>query len=202
LGHSAFRLRGKEVTIVTDPYPPTLGPSMGKVSADIVTVSHASPNHSFVSGVGGDPRVVEGPGEYEIADVLIAGVATALEPGNGPSNTAVCHLGDLRKRLTDQQVEEIGSIDVLLVPVGGSGALGPTEAAEVVSQLDPSVVIPMHFRLEQAPGGAGTRPDLLPVEHFCREMGSKDVTPETKLTLTKSTLPSEIRLVVLENRRA
>lgn len=178
---------------------------MGKVSADIVTVSHASPNHSFVAGVAGEPRVVEGPGEYEVADVLIAGVATSLEPGNGPSNTAyvfrfdelaVCHLGDVRKPLTDQQIEDIGSIDVLLLPVGGGGALNPSEAAEVVTQLEPAIVIPMHYRLD----GAAVE-GLLPLDNFCREMGSKDLTPEPKLSVTRSSLPSEVRIVVLENRR-
>jgi L-ascorbate metabolism protein UlaG (beta-lactamase superfamily) len=126
LGHSAFRLRGKDVTIVTDPHPPDLGSSMGKVSAQIVTISHDHPHHAYAEGVAGEPRIVDGPGEYEIADVLIAGVATSSEPNRGPLNTAyvfrfdelaVCHLGNLRSKLTDEQVEEIGSINVLLVPV-------------------------------------------------------------------------------------
>lgn len=210
LGHSAFRLRGKEVTIVTDPFPPGLGLCMGKISGDIVTVSHPSPHHCFISGVSGGPRVVDGPGEYEISDVLIAGVATS-RAGVGTdgkmANTAyvlrfddlvVCHLGDLRQPLTDQQVEEVGSIDVLLVPVGGGGALSPSEAAQVVSQLEPSIVIPMHFQMN----GAGAQPTtMVPVDHFCREMGRKDLAPEQKLSVSKSSLPSEVQLVVLENRR-
>jgi L-ascorbate metabolism protein UlaG (beta-lactamase superfamily) len=205
LGHSAFRLRGKEVTVVTDPYPPTRTLAMGRVSADIVTVSHGSPNHSFVEGVSGVPRVVDGPGEYEVADVLIAGVATASRPGQGPENTAyvlrfddlaVCHLGDVNNRLTNQQIEELGSIDVLLVPVGGGNALGASAAAEVVTQLDPALVVPMHYRLD-----GGTVEGLDPVDYFCREMGLKEVVPEAKLTVTRSSLPSELRVVVLENKR-
>jgi L-ascorbate metabolism protein UlaG (beta-lactamase superfamily) len=205
LGHSAFRLRGKEVTIVTDPFPPSPGFSMGKPSADIVTISHKSPHHSFREGVGNSPHFVDGPGEYEVSDVLIAGVATTTEPGRGAINTAyvmrfddlaVCHLGDVTDKLSDNQVEEIGSIDVLLIPAGGGKALGPTDAAEVVSQLDPSVVIPMHYRLN---GGAVV--GLEPVDLFCREMGLKEFTAEPKLTLTKSSLSQEIRVVVLEQRR-
>jgi L-ascorbate metabolism protein UlaG (beta-lactamase superfamily) len=204
LGHSAFRLRGKDVTVVTDPFSDKLGFSMGKVTADIVTVSHQSPNHSFIEGVGGDPRVVEGPGEYEVADMLIAGVATATEPGKGPVNTAyvlrfedltVCHLGDLNNQLTDKQVEELGSIDVLLIPVGGAKTIGPAEASQLVARLDPSLVIPMHYRLR-----GSTVADLAPIEHFCREMGSKDIVPEPKLTVTKGALAGETRLVVLEAR--
>ena len=205
LGHSAFRLRGKDVTIVTDPYPPGIGFTMGRVTADIVTVSHKSPNHAYIAGVGGNPRVVDGPGEYEVADVLIAGVATAEQATTGASNTAyvlrfddvaICHLGDLRGKLTDKQVEELGSIDLLCIPVGGGGPLGPAQAAEVVTQLEPSIVIPMHYRLNGG-GVAG----LEKVDLFVREMGSKEFVAEPKLSITKSSLPTEVRVVVLENRR-
>jgi L-ascorbate metabolism protein UlaG (beta-lactamase superfamily) len=205
LGHAAFRLRGKDVTIVTDPYPPTASLAMGKPAANLVTVSHPSPNHSYVAGVGNEPHVINGPGDYEVSDVLVAGVATAMQPGTGTVNTAyvlrfddlvVCHLGDVRTKLTDKQVEELGSIDVLLVPVGGGGALGPGEAAAVVAQLDPSVVVPMHYQLDGSPVAG-----LEPVDAFCREMGSKEWTPEPKLSVTRSSLPPDVRVVVLENRR-
>jgi L-ascorbate metabolism protein UlaG (beta-lactamase superfamily) len=205
MGHSAFRLRGKDVTIVTDPFPPALGLNMGRVSADIVTVSHPSPNHSYTQGVGSHPHIVDGPGEYEVSDVLIAGVATDSTPGHGAANTvyvlrfddlAVCHLGDLREKLSDGQVEEIGSIDVLLLPAGGGGALGATEAAAVVHQLEPTLVIPMHYKIS----GAKVQ-GLESVDLFCREMGSKDYVAEPKVSVTKSSLPNEVRVTVLENRR-
>lgn len=205
LGHSAFRVRGKDVTIVTDPHPPTPFPSMGKPAADIVTISHKNPNHDYAGGVAGNPRLVTGPGEYEVADVLIAGVATAMQPHHGPLNTAyvfrlddltICHLGDIRTKLTDKQVEDIGNINVLLVPVGGGGALGPAEAAEVIAQLDPAIVVPMHYRLD----GAAVE-GLEPVDLFCREIGLKEYVPESKLTIAKGSLPTEVRVVVLESRR-
>jgi L-ascorbate metabolism protein UlaG (beta-lactamase superfamily) len=205
LGHSAFRLRGKDVTIVTDPHPPELGAPMGKPSAHVVTISHKSPNHSYSQGVAGNPRIVSGPGEYELADTLIAGVATSMEPRVGPTNTAyvfrvedmnICHLGDLRDKLTDKQIEEIGSIDVLLVPVGGGSAIGPAKAATVITQLEPSVVVPMHYRVD------GVQADSLePVDLFCREVGLKDYVPEPKLSVTKGSLTNEVRIVVLENKR-
>lgn len=205
LGHSAFRLRGKDVTIVTDPFPPEIGFTMGKPSADIVTVSHDSANHAFVSGVLGTPRLVMGPGEYEVADVLIGGVATDERPIEGAVNTAyvlrfddvaVCHLGDIAKKLTDSQVEALGHVDALLVPVGGGGALGPSQAAEVVAQIEPAIVIPMHYRIDGAQAGGLGLVDL-----FVREMGAKEFVPEPKLTVTKSSLPADIRMIVLENRK-
>jgi L-ascorbate metabolism protein UlaG (beta-lactamase superfamily) len=204
LGHSAFRLRGKEVTILTDPFSPDLGFSMGTIAADIVTVSHASPNHSFVDGVAGNYRVVRGPGEYEIAEVLIAGVPTDVAPGTGIRNTAyvmrvddvtVCHLGDLADKLTDEQLEQIGDVGVLLIPVGGGTALGPTAAAEVVAQLEPSLVIPMHFSNTEATG-LGT------VDYFLREMGRKEWAPEPKVTVSRGSLGSEMKIVVLDRKSA
>lgn len=198
-------MRGRDVTIVTDPHPPELGTSMGKPSAQIVTISHHSPHHDFVQGVAGDPRVVDGPGEYEVADVLIAGVATGAKPGSGATNTAyvfrldemsVCHLGDLQDKLTDQQIEEIGSIDVLMIPVGGGNALGAAQAAAVMAQLDPSVVVPMHYRTD---GGSVDKLETLDL--FCREVGLKEYVPEAKLSIAKGSLSGEVRIVVLENRR-
>ncbi|GAC1404037.1 MAG: MBL fold metallo-hydrolase [Chloroflexota bacterium] len=205
LGHSAFRLRGKEVAIVTDPFPPDIGISMGNVSADIVTVSHPSPNHSFAQGVTGGPRLVNGPGEYEVAEVLIAGVATVMQPGKGPENTAfvfrfedlaICHLGDIYGKLTDKQLEEIGSVDVLMIPTGGGRVLDPTIASLVVAQVEPSLVIPMHYRLPDV-----SVDGLEPVEVFCREMGTKEFVPEQKLTVTRSSMGQETRVAVLEPRQ-
>ncbi len=178
---------------------------MGKPSADVVTVSHHSPNHSFTSGVENNPRVVAGPGEYEVADVLIGGVATTLQPNKGPLNTAytlrfdemtVCHLGDISGKLTNEQIEALGNIDVLFIPVGGGGALGPAQAAEMVAKLEPSLVVPMHYRIDGEAKG-----DLEPVDGFCREMGSREWKAEPKLTVTRSSLPSEVRVAVLENKR-
>jgi len=202
LGLSAFRLRGKEVTVVTDPFGPELGLNMGKPQADIVTVSHKSPHHSHIQGVAGDPRVGSGPGEYEIADILIAGIATETEPKKGTINTAyvfrideltVCHLGDLGHVLSAQQVDEIGNIDILLVPAGGPGALSVAQAAEVISQLEPSMVIPMNYDT-----GQGERGDSL--EKFCHEMGVKEFTPQARVSVSKGSLPGETQVVILGAR--
>lgn len=196
LGRSAFRLRGKEVTVVTDPY----GDGMAKVQADIATESTPGNQDLPVAGI---TRQVRGPGEYEVADILIHGVATNAEPGTGPTNTAyvfriddlvLCHLGRLKKKLDPEQIEEIGNIDLVFVPARNGEGLGPTEAAEVVHQLDPKLVIPME--LEPYSGANGATPDI-----FLREMGTAGVTPESKLAVTRGSLPSEVRVVVLEPKR-
>ena len=202
-GQLAFRLRGKDVSVVTDPIPPDSPLRMPKVPAAVVTLSHHD-SHGLASVLDA-PKVVSGPGEYEVADVLITGVATAQRPMTGPTNTAfvvrfddvaVCHLGQLKERLSDKQVEELGAIDVLLVPAGGGNALGPGQAAEVVAQLEPSVVVPMHYRVD------GFEEELDPVEMFCREMGVKEFVTEPKLTVTRGPAGSTVKVVVLEHKAA
>ena len=206
LGHSCFRIKGKEAVLVTDPYDSTIGYSLGKPKANIVTSSHAHPGHSFVSGVGGEPRIVRGPGEYEIAGVFITGTRTFHDAERGEKwgkNTVyliemdeirVCHLGDLGHALSSEQVEEMSGVEVLMVPVGGLCTIDATAAAEVVRLLEPRVVIPMHFKTDVVPF------NLEPVANFLKEMGIKQVSPEPKLSLTKSTLPAETQVVVLDYR--
>jgi L-ascorbate metabolism protein UlaG (beta-lactamase superfamily) len=198
MGRSAFRLRGKEVTVVTDPY--AAGESATKLHADIVTSSAPGDDDLPVAGV---TRQVRGPGEYEVADILIHGVATDAQPGVGPTNTAyvfriddlvLCHLGALTRKLGPEQIEEIGNIDVVFVPDKNGDDLGPTEAAEVVHQLDPKLVIPMELTSDRPGNGA------LP-ETFLREMGATGVSPEAKVSVTRGSLPSEVRVVVLEPKR-
>jgi len=204
LGHSCFRIRGSHVTIITDPYPPSLGYSLGKPTARIVTVSHQHPGHSYVQGVGGEPRSVTGPGEYEISGVLIIGIATFHDRERGRKrgkNTiylievdeiAVCHLGDLGHVLTAEQVEELGDVDVLLLPVGGVSTINAPMAAEVVRQLEPKVVVPMHYKTEALSW------ELEPVERFLKEIGVEQVVSQPKLSFTKSSLPVSTQVFLLD----
>ena len=158
LGHSSFKLKGKQATLITDPCSPETGYSLGKQTADVVTVSHQHPGHSYIEGINGNPHIVKGPGEYEINNLLIIGISTYHDKEKGKvkgKNTiyliemdevSICHLGDLGHTLTDNQVEELGNIDVLLLPVGGVSTIGATTAAEVMRQLEPRIVIPMHYQ--------------------------------------------------------
>ena len=204
LGHSCFRIKGRQATVVTDPYPPDLGYSLGKPTAHIVTISHQHPGHSYVQGIGGKPRSVKGPGEYEISGVLIIGIATfhdADRGGKRGKNTvylmevdevSICHLGDLGHVLTAGQVEEIGNVDVLLLPVGGVSTINASMAAEVVRQLEPKAVIPMHYKTSALSG------ELESVGKFLTEIGTKQVEPQSKLSLTKSSLPISTQVFLLD----
>jgi L-ascorbate metabolism protein UlaG (beta-lactamase superfamily) len=215
-GHSCFRIRGRDTTVVTDPFSPKYGFPMGKPQAGIVTISTKdSPDsayHTFVDGVGGEPYLIEGPGEYEVANVLIYGVRTHSRLGSDGGSTGyrlntayvidmddirVCHLGELMDVLTAEQVEAIGSVNVLIIPVGGGGTLGGKRAVEVASQLEPNIVIPMHYRIE------GTRSESLePVDRFINEMGAKSITPVPKLSVgAKSSMPIDLQVSVLESKR-
>ncbi len=204
LGHSCFRIRGRQATVITDPYPPDLGYSLGKPTAHIVTISHQHPGHAYIQGIGGEPRAITGPGEYEISDVLITGIATFHDRERGEKrgkNTvylmevdevSVCHLGDLGHVLTTGQVEELSNVDVLLLPVGGVSTIDAPMAAEVVRQLGPKAVIPMHYKT-QALGR-----ELEPVERFLKEIGVKEISSQPKLSFTRSSLPVSTQVFLLD----
>lgn len=203
LGHSCFRLKGKEVSLLTDPFDPSLGYPWGQPQAQIVTVSHGHPGHSFVQGVQGQPKVIKGPGEYEVGQVFICGIPSFHDPETGAKlgkNTIfvleldgirICHLGDLGHSLSSQQVDDIGHIDVLLLPVGGVTTLGATTAAQTMRQLQPLVVIPMHYKTP------ALRRELEPLEGFAREVGLKQPEAQPRLSLTRASLPAEMQVVVL-----
>jgi len=205
LGHSCFRIKGNQAVIITDPFPPDLGYSLGKQTADIVTVSHQHPSHSYVKGIGGEPRLIKGPGEYEISNVLVIGIATFHDSVKGQSrgkNTvylmeidgvAVCHLGDIGHVLNDEQVEEMGNVDVLLLPVGGVNTINAAMAAEVIRKLEPKAVIPMHYKTP------ALKRELDPVEDFLREMGMGQVEPRPRLSFSKSNLPLNTQVFVLSS---
>ncbi len=205
LGHNCFRLRGKEVTLVTDPFVPPEGSL--RTSADIITQSHNGERVSGAAAVEGTPRAVTGPGEYEIKGVLINGVATFHDADGGKTrgrNTVylielddlrVCHLGDLGHVLSSDQVAEIGTVDVLFVPAGGPTVISTAQVTEVISQLEPSVVVPMGWSV---PAGGSSET----LEKFCHEMGLKEYEPVAKINVSKSSLPAETQVVVLEPRRS
>jgi len=143
-GHSCFRLKDRASTVITDPYDKSLGLTLPRLKADIVTVSHASPNHNNVAGVKGDFKVINGPGEYEIGGAFVTAIRMMPAKNSNEFNNnnvcviylddlAICHLGDLRHVPNQNQVEDLGNVDILLVPVGGKKALNAAQAAEVIS---------------------------------------------------------------------
>ncbi len=213
-GHACFRLREKQVTIMTDPYDKSIGYTLPRVRADIVTVSHDMPGHNFVQGVKGEPRVLNGPGEYEIAGVFVTGISTLhhrpkTDKGGQPvlpeHNTifvyefdklTVCHLGDLGEVPSQAQVESMSKVDILLIPVGGGATLDAARAAEVISLLEPSIVIPMHYQTPY------THLALDPVDKFLKEMGLPVPPVQDLLKISASELPEETQVVVLDCKQS
>lgn len=204
-GQSCFRLREGNITIVTDPYDKSIGYTLPRLRADVVTISHDAPGHAYAAGVKGDPKVLSRPGEYEIRGVFITGIQTWS--GGGAKGEAkeentvfvfefgeltACHLGDLSRLLSQAQVESMPDIDVLMVPVGGGGALDADKAGEVISQLEPRIVIPMHYRTPYI------NLPLDPLSKFLKEMGAAEHAPQESLKLTAAGLPEETQVVVLE----
>jgi L-ascorbate metabolism protein UlaG (beta-lactamase superfamily) len=209
-GHSCFRLRSRDVNIVIDPYDKSTGYAMPKVSADVVLVSHDHPGHNNVAAIGGTPRVLRGPGEYEIKGIPIVGVQTAHDAEKGRRRGAnvvwiaqvedvdVCHLGDLGAPLTSEQAEALGNVDVLLIPVGGHNTIGTSQTGEIIAQLEPKIVIPMHYQTEARKGET----KLDPVDAFLRERSASGVAPLPKVAITKTTMPEETQVILLDYRRA
>ena len=204
LGHASIRLKGVDVSLITDPFPASLGITMDQEKADIVTVSNAHPNHSNVDGVGGDPRVIDGPGEFEIGGYYITGTATAPkvdEPDPSMVNTiytiraegvTLCHLGNLSHPLAPAQTQQLNDTDVLIVPVGGGCTIEPAAAAELVNAISPRIVIPVDY------GTDDVSVDLQPVDTFLGQIGVSEVAPQPRLNVTATNLPKERRVIVLQ----
>jgi L-ascorbate metabolism protein UlaG (beta-lactamase superfamily) len=206
-GHSCFRLTERNfATVVTDPFDnKSIGYSSLKLRSDIVTVSHDAPGHNNTDAVKGTSHVIDGAGEFEIGGVFITGVQTdgARKKGKeeGADNTVyvfdydgitVAHLGDLKQVPTQSEIELFGTVNVALVPVGGGGGLNAAKAAEVISLLEPNLVIPMHYSTP------ATKLSLDALNKFLKEMGLSKLDAQPSLKVTRSSLPSETHVVVLE----
>ena len=204
LGHSCFRIKGKEALIITDPCHPRLGYTLSKLQADIVTLSHFHPGHCYTEAVISEFKEIKGPGEYELKGTFITGIATFHDAEQGKKlgkNTVyvlemdgmtLCHLGDLGHLPASGLIEAIGDIDVLFLPVGGVSTIAGSTAAEIVRHLSPKVAIPMHYKTPKLVG------DLEPVDKFLKEIGIKETVSQPKLSITRSTLPPSAQVILLD----
>lgn len=213
LGHAAFKLKNKNGVVIMDPYDDAVtGLVLGKQSADIVTVSHAHPDHSnwqkiSANGQKEKPFIIKEAGEYEVGGISVFGVESWHDKEEGAikgeniiytvlmDGVNVCHLGDLAHPLTDEQVARIGEVDVLMAPVGGRFSLNPKEAIEVMNRLEPKYFIPMHYRT--ALHNPEFFSELEPLSNFLNEYGIAP-TPVKKLEVTKDSFPEEMEVVVFE----
>ena len=208
-GQSCFLIKAKDIKIVTDPFGNGLGLKVPKnLTADAVTVSHQHFDHNNIAAVSGvsseKPFVINSPGEYEVNNIEIIGVDSFHDSQKGAlrgKNTifvfhledlGVCHLGDLGHVLLDEELEKFNSVDILLVPVGGVYTINAEKAVEVINQIEPKIVIPMHYKIE----GLSMESSLDGVDKFLKEIGA-DNNPEETLKISKKDLPEEERKVVI-----
>lgn len=207
LGHSSFVLRSSKASVITDPFDIAMtGLKFPAVSSDIVTISHDHDDHSKSSIVGGSPVVFDMPGEYEVLGIRIYGYPTFHDNKNGSErgmNTVfkfvidevkILHCGDLGHVFSEDQLSQIGSVDVLLIPVGGHFTIGAEEGAKVVSQIEPSIVVPMHFKTERH---SSSFDSLSTIDDFVKQMGGTAV-QEKKLVVKPDGLAEETKVVALE----
>lgn len=203
-GHSCFRIMERGISnLVADPYDESIGYGELNVRGDIVTISHDSPGHNAAHLVKRAEHVLNRPGEYEIGGIFITGIASynqAVEPGQTRRNIifvyrindfTIAHLGDLDHVPGQAQIEELGPIDVLMIPVGGGSALNSTQASEVISLIEPSLVIPMHYKTDACVK------DLDPLDRFLKEMGISEYEELDVLRVKGSTFEEETQVIVL-----
>jgi L-ascorbate metabolism protein UlaG (beta-lactamase superfamily) len=213
-GHSCFRLTERNyAAVVTDPFDSkTIGYDALKLRSDIVTVSHDAPGHNNADAVKGTSHVIDGPGEFEIGGVFITGVQSdsgasgkKKNKDDSPRNTiyvfdydgiTVAHLGDLKQTPTQSEIESLGTVNVVLIPVGGGGGLNAAKAAEVISLIEPNLVIPMHYATP------ATKVSLDSLNKFIKEMGLTKPATQPSLKVTRSGLPSETHVVVLDYQKS
>lgn len=205
-GHGCFRLKERSTVAFTDPYPlNTPNTNRPRTKADVVTVDLGYPLESPLDGFTNTPYLIQRPGEYEVNGVFVTTLPTAPDAkqnGHGATrhtmmifqfeDISVCHLGRLGHVLGQDEVEKLSEVDVLLVPVGGNGVLNASQAVEVISLIEPLIVVPMYYQVD----GNGESFDT--VEKFLKEMGATAVTPIDELKLTKSGLPEETQIVLLK----
>ncbi len=211
LGHSSFKIKGKSASIVCDPFDPKMvGLKFAPIDADIVTISHSHEDHNQSNLVKGAKKIINGPGEYEIMGISILGFPSYHDTKNGEErgkNTIyvfevdgirIAHLGDLGHAIPEKTLEEMGYIDILILPVGDEFTIGPGEATKIVQAIEPSIAIPMHY---QVPGlNPQTFAKLRAVDDFLKEVGLM-VERLPKLTIKKEDITEEMqKVVVLEKK--
>ena len=211
-GQSCFQIsstigKDNQVSVVIDPFDEKIGLKQPNFEADVVLITHDHHDHNNIKALKGSPFLVEGPGEYEIKGVFIKGIDSYHDDSEGKDRGAntiytietdevrFCHLGDLgQKQLTDEQVEKIGSVDVLMIPVGGGYTIDGHEAVKIIGQIEPKIVIPMHYDIPKL------TVKLEGVDVFLKSIGKNAIEPQDKLMVKASLLSKEggMEVVVLK----
>jgi len=204
-GQSCFKIQSGDTVLFTDPFAKEIGLTPPRGTANIVTISHHHFDHDNIDALSASsPFIIDGPGEYEVKGVNVTGVATYHDAKEGKergNNTAyiiemegikICHLGDLgQTKLTNEQLELIDGVDILMVPIGGVYTITGEEAADIINQIEPKIVIPMHYKI------SGLEVKLDGADEFLKEMGIAKKETVEKLTIKKKELPEEETQVVI-----
>ncbi|MEN8253394.1 MAG: MBL fold metallo-hydrolase [Patescibacteria group bacterium] len=211
LGHSCFKLKGKNGTLIMDPYDDYIGLNLPSASADVVTISHDHKDHNADHRVKGTSRrekpfVINKPGAYEVGGISVFGIPAFHDDSAGTErgenniyvvlldDLRICHLGDLGHDLASQQVSAIGAIDILICPVGGHFTINSKQAIKIIKSLDPAFAIPMHYKTDRH--NADVFAEVSELDIFLKEYGVNPA-PEPSLKAEKTRLPEETELVVL-----
>lgn len=213
LGQASFEItlnlnKKEKAIIVIDPFSPEIGLKFPKIRADILLVTHSHYDHSNIKGVSGEPFLITGPGEYEVKNIFIKGIPAFHDNAEGrergettiykieAENLKLAHLGDLgQKELSDSQIEELGTIDILMIPVGGIYTISGKEAVRIISQIEPKIVIPMHYKIPKL------KIKLEDLDNFLKIIGQRPEKEEIldKLSLKEKDLPKEeMRVIVMK----
>ncbi len=204
-GQSCFKIVTKDTTIITDPFSKDIGLKPPHYEANIVTISHDHYDHNNVSALRGEPFVIKGAGEYELRDIVILGINSFHDQKEGKErgpntiyvieaedNMRICHLGDLgQKELTDEQIDAIGDIDILMIPVGGVYTIDSEEAANIINAIEPKIVIPMHYKIP------GLNIKLGEIDDFLKEMGASKEAVEQLIVKKKDLTKEETKVLVM-----
>lgn len=210
-GQSCFQIassqgKNSQVNIIIDPFDETIGLRVPKLEADILLITHSHHDHNNVKAVLGSPVLISGPGEYEIKEVFVQGISAFHDSSSGKErgqNTIytieaegirLCHLGDFgQKELTSEQIEKIGEVNILMVPIGGIYTISAKEAARIMSQIEPSIIIPMHYQIPKL------KLKLDELDKFLKIMGIKKIEPLAKLSIKKKDIsPEEAKIIILK----
>jgi len=202
-GQSCFQIsvsnsKDHSAQIVIDPFDEKIGLREPRFSADILLITHDHFDHNNKKSIKGEPFLIDGPGEYEVKGVFIKGISAFHDDSQGKERGRItiysieiegmkfCHLGDLgQSQLTNEQLEEIGSIDVLMIPIGGGPTISSQEALKIISQIEPKIIIPMHYQLPHL------KLKLEDVKKFLKVMGKNSIIPQEKFQIKQNTLPKE-----------
>jgi len=210
-GQSCFQIisqkrKEKQVSIVIDPFSEEIGLRLPKLEADILLVTHSHPDHNNIKAVSGEPFLITGAGEYETKEVFIQGIPAFHDKVKGKERgqtmiytilvdeILLCHLGDLgQTELTPEQLEKINNVDILMIPIGGEYTISAKEALKIMSQIEPKIIIPMHYSLPKL------KVKLDRLDKFFEILGMNSVVPETKLLIQKRDLSEEeAKIIVLK----